>query len=294
MRRRVAVALGAIACLLASAVPARKTPVDCPGGRFLIQGQRLIPGSGAAPDVVTVERGPRVVFIASGCPRVSAGVLSTPGGTRVHAVWPASACPGLKGRAQLKARILPGCRLLSGTLVARKFRRPFKDAPLSTGCGDGLVDPGLGEECEGATGCGAGQHCVDCTCVAGSTATLPGETTTTTAPGTATTTTTFPAVSSRCCQAVGACFDADPADAEAACRLLSGTLHPSLEVCDGTKGTCGAMKQVGANCCQCPEPSPPFPHPGYCFDTNISSCGPVCTKTAGVACGPDSQTCGGP
>ena len=82
-------ALGAIACLLASAVPARKTPVDCPGGRFLIQGQRLIPGSGAAPDVVTVERGPRVVFIASGCPRVSAGVLSTPGGTRVHAVWPA-------------------------------------------------------------------------------------------------------------------------------------------------------------------------------------------------------------
>jgi len=210
------VALGAIACLLASAVPARKTPVDCPGGRFLIQGQRLIPGSGAAPDVVTVERGPRVVFIASGCPRVSAGVLSTPRGTRVHAVWPASACPGLKGRAQLKARILPGCRLLSGTLVARKFRRPFKDAPLSTGCGDGLVDPGLGEECEGATGCGAGQHCVDCTCVAGSTATLPGETTTTTAPGTATTTTTFPAVSSRCCQAVGACFDADPADAEAA------------------------------------------------------------------------------
>ena len=200
----------------------------------------------------------------------------------------------MKGRAQLKARILPGCRLLSGTLVARKFRRPFKDAPLSTGCGDGLVDPGLGEECEGATGCGAGQHCVDCTCVAGSTATLPGETTTTTAPGTATTTTTFPAVSSRCCQAVGACFDADPADAEAACRLLSGTLHPSLEVCDGTKGTCGAMKQVGANCCQCPEPSPPFPHPGYCFDTNISSCGPVCTKTAGVACGPDSQTCGGP
>ena len=33
---------------------------------------------------------------------------------------------------------------------------------------------------------------------------------------------------------------------------------------------------------------------GHCFDTNISSCGPVCTKTAGVACGPDSQTCGGP
>src|SRR5205823_12472978 len=91
-----------------------------------------------------------------------------------------------------------------------------------------------------------------------------------------------------------ACFDADPADAEAACRLLSGTLHPSLEVCDGTKGTCGAMKQVRANCCQCPEPSPPFPHPGYCFDTNISSCGPVCTKTAGPACGPDSQTCGWP
>ena len=283
MRRRVATAGGvAILPLLVIAAHAKKPTVDCPGGRFLVQGRQLVAGTGTGPDDVMIDRASRVVSIGSGCPAVSTTVLPTSKGTRIHAVWPVGACTGLKGRAQLKARILPGCRLLSGTLVARKLRKPFKDIPLSTGCGDGLVDPGLGETCDGATGCGAGEHCVGCDVCA------PG------AVASPTTTTLSTTVTTRCCQAVGACFDADPADAEAACRLLSGTLHPSLEVCDGTKGTCGAMKQVGANCCQCPEPSPPFPHPGYCFDTNISSCGPVCTKTAGVACGPDSQTCGGP
>ena len=108
-----------------------------------------------------------------------------------------------------------------------------------------------------------------------------------------------PAVSTGCCQAVGACFDADAADAQATCAALPAashaTLAPAGEICDGVAGTCGAMKKVGRYCCQCPvNGAHGFPHPQYCFDTNITSCGPgLCQQNPG-ACGPSSQTCGGP
>ena len=110
---------------------------------------------------------------------------------------------------------------------------------------------------------------------------------------TTTTTTTIPA-GTRCCQATGACFDAATSDAMVKCPLLHGTLAPNGRVCNGQTGTCGTQKVVGANCCQCPANPSQFPHPQYCFDTNISSCGPVCTKTVGATCGPNSETCGGP
>ena len=110
-----------------------------------------------------------------------------------------------------------------------------------------------------------------------------------------TTTTTTPSISrTRCCQAVGACFDASEPDAMVKCPLLHGTLAAAGRVCNGQTGTCGTQKVVGANCCQCPANPAQFPHPQYCFDTNISSCGSVCTKTVGAACGPNSETCGGP
>ena len=287
LSRRLA-AIGATALLLASAAPAKKAPVSCPGGRFLIAGRRLIPGSGNGTDAITIA--PPTVSVASGCPSVTAVLKATPGGMRVHAVWPASACAGLKGRAQLKARILPGCRRLSGALVARKFKKAFTDVPLSTGCGDGVVDPGLGEECDGAD-CSPGRPCTDhCLCT--------GDTTTT-VPGVGTPTTTLPPVSTRCCQAVGACFDANPADAQATCAALPAASHASVapagEVCDGVAGMCGAVKKVGPHCCQCPvSTSQGFPHPQYCFDTSITSCGQGPCEQVPGACGPDSQTCGGP
>ena len=116
--------------------------------------------------------------------------------------------------------------------------------------------------------------------------------------GVATTTTTSTTVTTipptRCCQATGACFDAAEPDAMVKCPLLNGTLAPSGRVCNGQTGTCGTQKVIGANCCQCPANPSQFPHPQYCFDTNISSCGNVCTKTVGAACGPNSETCGGP
>ena len=265
MRRRVATAGGvAILPLLVIAAHAKKPTVDCPGGRFLVQGRQLVAGTGTGPDDVMIDRASRVVSIGSGCPAVSATVLPTSKGTRIHAVWPVGACTGLKGRAQLKARILPGCRLLSGTLVAKKLRKPFKDIPLSTGCGDGLVDPGLGETCDGATGCGAGEHCVGCDVCAPGAVASP-------------TTTTLPTnVTTRCCQATGACFDAGPADAQATCAALhnDAMLAPAGQICNGVTGYDGPT--------------------GLGTPNNRAGCGSICTKTVGVACGSNTETCGGP
>ena len=110
-----------------------------------------------------------------------------------------------------------------------------------------------------------------------------------------TTTTTTPSISrTRCCQAVGACFDASEPDAMVKCPLLHGTLAAAGRVCNGQTGACGTQKVVGANCCQCPANPAQFPHPQYCFDTNVPSCGPVCTQTPRMACGATTQTCGGP
>jgi len=111
---------------------------------------------------------------------------------------------------------------------------------------------------------------------------------------TVTTTTTATLPGTRCCQATGACFDASTSDAMVKCPLLNGTLAPSSQKCNGQTGQCGSQKAVGNNCCQCPASSPPFPHPQYCFDTNITSCGSICTKTVGMACGANTETCGGP
>jgi len=110
---------------------------------------------------------------------------------------------------------------------------------------------------------------------------------------TTTTTTSTSIPGTRCCQATGACFDAAEPDAMVKCPLLHGTLAGAGRVCNGQTGTCGTQKVVGVNCCQCPANPAQFPHPQYCFDTNITSCGSVCTKTVGVACGPNTETCGG-
>ena len=78
MRRRVATAVGvAILPLLAIAAHAKKPTVDCPGGRFLVADGRLVAGAASGPDVITVDRGSRMVSIVGRCPAVSAVVVET-------------------------------------------------------------------------------------------------------------------------------------------------------------------------------------------------------------------------
>jgi hypothetical protein len=147
-------------------------------------------------------------------------------------------------------------------------------------CGNGVAEP-PGEDCDGddVARCGPGAFgCTSsCTC-------LPLEPT-------------------RCCEIEGgyyySCFDAATADAQVSCPLVLGfgaTLAPEGEFCDA--GRCGPERRPGAWCCQCPVPSPPFPHPQLCLDFASASefdCRVIgCTLTVGAQCGAVTGTCGGP
>ncbi len=120
-----------------------------------------------------------------------------------------------------------------------------------------------------------------------SSSTSPSSSTTTTQPPTA------------CCQFTttpkgATCFDATPADAQVKCSFFGGTIVPGA-VCDATTGTCGQTKNTGTVCCNCPDPTAgSFPHPTYCFESTApADCG-GCAVFMGAACGPLSESCGGP
>src|SRR5438093_295443 len=125
--------------VVAEAAPA------CLGGRFLVEGPPLIRATpNGEPDVVVIDG--ISVSLMSGCGATSGRIRVAKTGTKVNAVWPS--CGGLRGKARLKARIVPTCKTMTGTLRARreKWKRSFS-AKLSE-CGDGIVDIDGGEECE--------------------------------------------------------------------------------------------------------------------------------------------------
>ncbi|HLK10055.1 MAG TPA: hypothetical protein VKW76_01615 [Candidatus Binatia bacterium] len=171
-------------------------------GRFVMPAQVF--GDGVAgPEIIAVEG--RKVAIGTVCPAISVVLRGSHRATVLRAAWPEGACSGIGGRVRLKATIVQGCSLMKATLAEGKHRHQVK-APLST-CGDGVVDAGNGEQCDGA-GCGVGEACVRCACVpAGG-----GTTTSTTVLVASTTTTTVPCAplqfscggSSQCC-APGLC-----------------------------------------------------------------------------------------
>src|SRR5262245_9878131 len=75
----------AVGCLGMPAL-AGDTP-RCPGGRFIVQGAKLIPGEDlGSPDEVVLSD--PFASIASGCTLVTAKFTATRGGTTVRAVWP--------------------------------------------------------------------------------------------------------------------------------------------------------------------------------------------------------------
>ena len=66
----------------------------------------------------------------------------------------------------MKALITDGCSVLTGTLRTRG-RAPANFTATASVCGDGVIDPGTGEACDGsATGCQAGEACNNaCQCL---------------------------------------------------------------------------------------------------------------------------------
>jgi hypothetical protein len=188
---RYAVAIAGVTCLISPCprIVAAARVAPCAGGRFLPD-VALVSGD-AAPvtDAINLDASSRL-SIGSSCGPARAKLKGSSQGTLVKSTL---RCNGVRGKAKLKARFDADCSRFSGTLKVGKQKKPFS-ARRSTGCGDGLVDPGLGEQCEVSGDCPAGQTCAGCGCVpAPTTSTIPSTTTTTTsATATSTTTTTTP------------------------------------------------------------------------------------------------------
>jgi len=142
----------------------------CPSGRFRVTQGPLLPEAGTdVNEAVVLEGG--TVAVTSGCPAVPATLRAKRNGTtRVAASWPVETpCAGLPAAAVLKGKITESCSKFKGRLKAPKARpkrRPFV-AQRST-CGDGFVDPEVGETCDGdaaaATVCALGCS-AECKCV---------------------------------------------------------------------------------------------------------------------------------
>jgi cysteine-rich repeat protein len=169
-----------------------KPPPPC-AGRFAIPGPLQF--GGLTIDAITIGQDKKVSIGA--CGTAKRKVKGTKKGTNVNVLWPK--CQSLK-KVTLIGKLGTDCKSFSGNVKAKKNPKTSVTAQVSTGCGDGLVDPGLGEACEGS-GCAAGEQCVTCHCepiptttttTTSTTPPLPTSTTTTTTTPTTTTTVPFP------------------------------------------------------------------------------------------------------
>jgi hypothetical protein len=102
---------------------AKKTPLPdaCPGGRFPVAGDPLVPG-GASPDAILIDG--TQVSVVSGCPALAARRKLTKKGTRLVAVW--QGCGSLAGRVKLIAFLdAATCESLTARFKGKKVKRHF-------------------------------------------------------------------------------------------------------------------------------------------------------------------------
>ncbi len=159
-----------------------KPPPAC-AGRFAIPGPLTF--GGVTIDALTIGQDRKVSTGACGVAKRK--VKGTKKGTKVSVLWPK--CQNLK-KVLLVGKLGTDCQSFTGSIKAKKTPKTSVSAQVSTGCGDGLVDPGLGEACEGS-GCVAGEQCVTCHCEPiPTTSTTTSTTSSTSIAGTTSTTTT--------------------------------------------------------------------------------------------------------
>jgi cysteine-rich repeat protein len=196
MRRSTLISLAlATGALVATVTPTvAKPPPPCAPGRFLL-GAAALPfassGTSYVPLIFSTSSNPKKPGVSLGTcgggkTRVYKG---TKAGTKLQLFWPSC---GTKKKVLVAGSIGADCKSLQVSVKAKKTPKTSVGGSLATGCGDGLVDAGAGETCEGTTGCGPGEECSSCHCqpVPTTTTTAPTVTTTTGATVTTTTTTT--------------------------------------------------------------------------------------------------------
>ncbi len=142
----------------ASAAP---RPPLCTAGRFAVSGDPLL---GPGGEIVVLEN--RTLALGTLCPARRVRLRRQKKGTAVVIVFPKGKCSGVSAKVRVKALISQDCSLVTGTLRT-KGRAPADFSAATSACGDGIVDAGNGEVCDGsATGCQAGETCDDaCQCL---------------------------------------------------------------------------------------------------------------------------------
>ncbi|MFN8543659.1 MAG: hypothetical protein U0807_05570 [Candidatus Binatia bacterium] len=157
MQRRATIVLLTLAVLsLRDPVAARRKkprPTPC-SGRFVLDAPLAVGGSVVADAIEITDTS----VILPGCGEATATLNATRKATTVRARW--STCEALGGPVTYRGKIIAACARLKGAVVARRARP--RNHPLSghlSSCGDGVVDAGRGEQCDGAAGCAAGIAC---------------------------------------------------------------------------------------------------------------------------------------
>src|SRR5262245_3750571 len=137
-------------------------PPLCTAGRFAVSGSPLL---GPGGEVVVLEN--RAVAIGTICRARHAKLRRQKKGTAIVVVFPKGQCAGVSAKVRIKALISDDCSVLTGTLRTRG-QAPLNFSAGASVCGDGVIDSGLGEACDGsATGCQAGEACNSaCQCLA--------------------------------------------------------------------------------------------------------------------------------
>src|SRR5262245_8149267 len=152
------------ATFVAAGVPTAKAaprPPLCTAGRFAVSGTPLL---GPGGEILVLEN--RNISIGSLCQARHAKLRRQKKGTAVVVVFPKGQCAGVNAKVRVKALITDNCSVLTGTLRT-KGQAPANFTAAASVCGDGVVDPGTGEACDGsATGCQAGEACTNaCQCL---------------------------------------------------------------------------------------------------------------------------------
>ena len=181
MKRLMAISLaigGIISILALDRAEAKPKPPACKDSRFLV-GSELVPGEPASNALVIDPTG-KVSLAPCGVAKGKAKPGKNGKGDVLKMIrWPK--CPGASDPRKFKNIVLNATAASDcGGLTIKSIKgknvpkRTNVAATKSLGCGDGLVDGGRGELCDGAIGCPAPQVCAaNCTCVTPTTTTTP-------------------------------------------------------------------------------------------------------------------------
>jgi cysteine-rich repeat protein len=293
MRSPVLLLVPALVLLVAiPASEAKKAKYVACSDRYVVSGASAI-GADSAPDPVILSIQGKQVGIGH-CTARAASVKASKKGTTVVATW--KACDAALKKVHLTAKLPPDCSTLTGSVSAKKVPKESFSATRSN-CGDGVVDAGRGESCDGSQGCSEGETTCgsDCACHVNTTTTVPSVSTTVTTIMEGPSTTTSTTLIGHCTQTGAQCTterdDCPPIDPS----KCGGSVTSGCQGCCGN----GGEPEPGETCDKGPDNCPTTGLP--CGSGCTADCRAVgeCTVTraqclTNADCGgPAGQTCCG-